>query len=143
MFDSITDDGSAEEIPMAPLIDIVFLLLIFFLVVSTMQKPERELPLQLPESAAAITVTGVDEPFVVGIDAVGQPYLDGEPVSLELLRQRVREVATEEPDRRVRIDGDATTDFQQVVHVMDLLQFEGLRNVGVHVAGDGRFDGRK
>ena len=142
MFDAATEDAGCEEVQLAPLIDIVFLLLIFLLVVSTMKKPEKELPVQLPASAAAVTVTGVDEPFVVGIDKVGTPYLDGEPVSLELLRQRVRQEATADPERRVRIDADARTDFQQVVHVMDLLQFEGLRNVGVHVANEDRFDGK-
>ena len=47
LFDSLGD------VQMGPLIDCVFLLLIFFLVTATMQKPHKELDLQLPNSAAA------------------------------------------------------------------------------------------
>ena len=126
------------EVQMAPLIDCVFLLLIFFLVATTLKKIERELPLKLPESAAAIRVRRSEDVLVVGVTRRGRLFLGDQAVTQAVLHERLRKVASANPEKRVRIDADRLTPFQYVVQVFDLCQFEGLRNVGVHTKDEPR-----
>lgn len=126
------DEDEAIEVQMAPLIDCVFLLLIFFLVATTLKKVEKELPVELPESQAAIQVQAREDLFTIGIDAAGQTYLKAEKVSLSMLRQHLQQAAARDKTQRVRIDVDRATPAQYIVHVLDLCQFEGLTNVGIH-----------
>ena len=130
------DDQESPEIQMAPLIDCVFLLLIFFLVATTLKKLEKELPLELPDSAAAALSRGAEDLLVVGVDEKGRLYLGSERISQALLHEKLRRTAKREPDRRIRVDVDRRTPFQDVVAVLDLCAFEGLNNVGLHTRSE-------
>ncbi len=126
------EEEEPVEVQMAPLIDCVFLLLIFFLVATTLKKIERELPLDLPESAAAIEARLEEDMLVIGVDREGAIHIGGERVTLSMLHDRLRQAAAVDPNQRIRIDADRATAFQHVIHVLDLCQFEGLTNVGLH-----------
>ena len=126
------DDG--VEVQMAPLIDCVFLLLIFFLVATTLRKIERELPIELPQSAAAMDVAQVQGRLVISLDSIGGIHIGGEPVPLSVLHERLRSAAARNPNQRIRIDGDRRAPFQAVVHIVDLCQFEGLTRVSIRAA---------
>ena len=99
---------------------------------TTVKTHERELPVELPQSAAAFNIEQEPDLLIVGVDRNGQPYLGPEPVSTERLHQRLKEASLKNPQQRIRIDGDRDTAFQHVVHILDLCEFEGLRNVGIH-----------
>ncbi len=129
-------DDEGTEIQMTPLIDCVFLLLIFFLVATVMKKIEKELPVELPRSAAAMEMAQQEDILIISIDAAGNYYLGATPISLEILHSRLRETAKTNPNRRIRIDGDRRAPFQSFVHLMDLCRFEGLKNVGVHTKSE-------
>lgn len=127
-------EDDAVEVQMAPLIDCVFLLLIFFLVATTLRKIERELPIELPQSAAAMDVAQVQGRLVISLDSIGGIHIGGEPVSLSVLHERLRSAAARNPNQRIRIDGDRRAPFQAVVHIIDLCQFEGLTRVSIRAA---------
>ena len=126
------DDGI--EVQMAPLIDCVFLLLIFFLVATTLRKVERELQVELPQSAAAIDVAQIEGRLIISLDSIGGIHIGGEPVSLAVLHERLRSAAALNPNQRIRIDGDRRAPFQALVHIVDLCQFEGLTRVSIRAA---------
>jgi biopolymer transport protein ExbD len=128
------DDDDGVEVQMAPLIDCVFLLLIFFLVATTLRKIHKELRLELPEAAAAVKVRRPEDMLVIGVDRKGQLFINAQPATTDMLHQRLKEAAKKTPQPRIRIDGDRKTTLQQLVHVFDLCQFEGLTHVGIHVA---------
>ena len=131
-------DDETDEIMMAPLIDCVFLMLIFFLVSSQMKKVEKELPVELPESVAALNVKAAANMLVIGIDAAGRIYLGAEPVSREALRTRLQNAAALNPGQRVRIDGDRAAPFQSLVNVLDECHFVGLNNIGINARIESR-----
>jgi len=137
MFEKLDDDLPAE-VQMAPLIDCVFLLLIFFLVATTLRKIVKELPLELPDSAAAIEVRQEDDLLVIGVNRQGELFVNSEPVSNEMLHERLQKAAARNPQPRIRIDGDRETTLQQLIQVLDLCQFERLNRVGIHIAEDRR-----
>ena len=124
------------EIMLIPMIDCMLVIIIFFLVATTLKQRAKELPLDLPESAAAVNIEQPPDLLIIGIDKDGRAFLGTgdriEPVDTERLHQRIREAARLNPNQRVRIDGDRNTRFEDVIHILDLCQFEGLKNVGLH-----------
>ena len=124
------------DVQMTPLIDCVFLLLVFFLVAATLKKPHKELEIQLPHSAAAaVTATRYDT-LVIEMTRDGDVYIDATPVTTRLLNEKLHAVVAETPDRRVRIDADRRAPVQHLVRLLDHLQFVGLNNVGVRSKDD-------
>lgn len=126
-------DEDSLDVPMAPLIDVVFLLLIFFLVASQLKEVKRELKLELPEATAAADVVVPDDLFIIAIDRGGQTYIGSEPVTTTVLLDQIRQRAAERPDLRVRIDADRETAYHNVIRVLNELQFHGYNNVGLQV----------
>ena len=124
-------DDEGDIVQMGPLIDCVFLLLIFFMVTTTLSKLHRELGLELSNSSASSETKSKPSTLVIELTKEGSIFLEGEQMNKTLLHQRLRAAKESVPDRRVRIDADRRTAAQHIVYVVDLLQFEGLKNVGI------------
>ncbi len=126
------------EIPLIPMIDCLFVLLVFFLVATTLKKTEKELPVELPQSGAAIDTEQKQETLVIGVDRAGQKYFAGETVTTELMHQRLAAAAAAGPSRPVRIDADVATPFASIVELLEMCEFNNLRNVGFHTKSQGK-----
>lgn len=127
----IFPEHDGPEISMSPLIDCVFLLLIFFLVSSMTKVKSREIPVRLPVSDAAVKLRPSDRQSVVGLDAEGRLYWNGQPCSTNFLLEQLRELCIADPGRRIRIDMDRDTPFGRFAEVMDACQFYNLSNIGI------------
>ncbi|RMD74138.1 MAG: biopolymer transporter ExbD [Lentisphaerae bacterium] len=127
-----TEESDDVDVQMTPMIDCVFLLLIFFLVATVLKKIEKELPVDLPVSAAAMKMPQDEKIMIIGIDPAGKYYLNSTPITLEMLHSKLRELGKTNPQQRIRIDGDRNAPFQAFVHIVDLCHFENLTNIGVH-----------
>ncbi len=135
-------DDDDIAIDMTPMIDCVFLLLIFFLVATTLKKLDRELAVELPNAAMATQTKLDSSTLVIGLDAQGQMYLNAEPVTIEAFLGALRSAAEQNPDTRIRIDADRKTPYDAIVHVMDQCMFWDLRNIGFHIRrGSGEMTG--
>lgn len=126
------------EIGLIALIDCIFFLLMFFMVATSFKQPsdlkkQAELPVSLPISQASLEPDeAAAAPLVIGVDKDGNLFLDGAPVSTQVLHGRLKQEAAANPGRRVRIDGDQLARYQDIVHVLDLCQFERLTNISMH-----------
>lgn len=120
------------EINLIPMIDIMLILLIFFMVATTIKHSEKALPIELPNSAASIDVKTEAGLIVVGLDAAGNKYLSGERVTTDALHQRLRQAAQANARQEIRVDADRKTPYENLVEVVELCQFEGLRNISLH-----------
>jgi len=117
---------------MSPLIDCVFLLLIFFLVTTMLKQDQKDVEhLNLPVSRSSLEVPPDDNVLAIAIDADAILYVEGEEAGLNELMDTLREVSVNEPNRRIRLDTDAEAPFYRVVEVLDALNFRKLNNVGV------------
>lgn len=125
------------EVQMAPLIDCVFLLLIFFLVATTLKKKEPKLPIELPESGASIEMPVASDQLIVGLDVDGQLYLNGEVAPTEIVHETLKTRAAQNPAQEVRIDADQEVRYRDLIEVIELCQFYDLRNVGLHTRAPG------
>ena len=130
-------DEEQPEISLIALIDCIFFLLMFFMVASSFQKQaeskaQKQLPITLPESAVSLDKSVADaSPVVIGVDVKGGVYWGRDPVTTVELRDRLHAEAQRDPNRPVRIDGDTRVPYQEVVHLLDLCQFEGLTHVSL------------
>ncbi|OVE76411.1 hypothetical protein BVX97_01095 [bacterium E08(2017)] len=136
-------DDENVEVQMTPMIDCVFLLLIFFLVATVMKKIDNELEVELPDSAASIEVATESDTLVLGISKDGAYYINGDMVGLEMLHVRLREVGRDDPKRPIRIDSDKAALMQHVIHILDLCKFEGLSNVSIHTRAKENTKGKR
>ncbi len=128
------EEDEKPEVQLTSMMDCIFLMLIFFLVSSQLKKIEKEVPLELPEASAAASVKATPDLVTVSVTAKGELYVNGKPCGPAGFRSALRSAAAENPDRRIRIDGDVYAPFRSVVQVLDACQQEGLVVVGIHTA---------
>lgn len=94
------DKGSAlAGLSLTPMIDIVFLLLIFFLVATRFAKEERELDILLPNASAAQPLTSKPREIVVNIDRQGRYFVTGEYIDLKQLEEVLEMARVNNPGR--------------------------------------------
>lgn len=108
------------DVNITPLIDVVFLLLIFFMVSTTFER-ESEIEIVLPEAAASAAPAD-DFSLEVTIDAEGTFFVNGQRVinsKIETLKKAMQEVAGDRTDPPIILSADAQTPHQAVITVMD------------------------
>lgn len=129
------------RIEMMPLIDIVFLLLVFFIYAMLSLAVHHGQPVDLPQSSSAVLET--QEAIVITIQAAGQGinlFVDEEPVSLELLSERLRSKKTEKQDDQdpeVQIFADKTVSYQELFQVLDRIKQSGLTRISLQAEAEG------
>ena len=128
--------ASEPEVAMSPLIDAVFLLLIFFLVATMFKKEKRDIDIVPPESASAVKMKPDDDVLVLGVTPMGEVYWQGRPITRTDLHTQLRSLSLSDPRRQIRFDADAQTPYFRVVQVLDHLQFLGFDNVGIRTYDD-------
>lgn len=120
------------DINLTPLIDVVFLLLIFFMV-STTFKHESEMAVELPE-ASAEEVTQQPKTLELVIDAEGRYFINDQELvnrKLETVKQALQQAAGEQRDLPLVIRADAKTPHQSVVTAMDAAGQLGFKRLSI------------
>lgn len=120
------------QINLTPLIDVVFLLLIFFMVTTTFQR-ESQLRIEIPEASRAPEAASTDRLELV-IDAQGRYFLGQQEVlntRPETLKSAIEKAAGDDRDQPVMIRADARTPHQSVVTAMDVLGQLGYSNLSI------------
>lgn len=122
---------------MTPLIDVVFLLLTFFLVATKLSEEDQEIDVKLPVANAATPLRDERDELFLNLDAEGTCFVEGEKVGpgglVARLGQRVREVPG---TRTVVLRADRNCDWNHVVSAIDACHAAGLHDVRPTVKGD-------
>ena len=107
-----------EEFQMAPMIDMVFLLLVFFMCVSTLAKADKAQEVELPESHASEVPEDVSARGVVSVKEDGTIFLGTQAVSLEALKDRIGGEIKKNPVLKITVRADRTTPFAEIKKVL-------------------------
>jgi len=118
---------------MTPMIDIVFLLIIFFMVGTKFAEMERKIGLQVPTVSNVGALTAAPEKRVVNIYRDGTITLDRDAVTLDQLTERLAAAHDEYSNLGVLIRGDAAGQFQQVAEVLTACKRAGVGDLGISV----------
>ncbi len=116
------------RLDIAPLIDVVLLLLIFFMLTSSFITPTG-LRIDLPESS--VTEPQEKDNLVVGVSEEGELYLDDELISWENFRERLASNQSAGPDRVLILKADKETRHGMVVRVMSLARELGWKRMAI------------
>lgn len=129
----IRDDDTSEDLvqSLAPMIDVVFLLLIFFMVATTFVEREKEMGIDLPTAQSGEEASFEAEEIVINLLKEGRIKLNGEEVSADRLDQLLANAAAVNPETPVTIRGDREVVLQRVVSVMDSCRIAGLTDIGM------------
>jgi biopolymer transport protein ExbD len=122
---------------MTPMIDIVFLLMIFFLVASKLDEADRSIDVILPQASAAKPLTSRPREFVINIDREGNYYAGARPVRFEELTDLLVQSAADNPQRQtVIVRADEETAHKFVVAAMDACVQAGIDDYQVQSAAE-------
>jgi biopolymer transport protein ExbD len=118
---------AGASIDLTPIIDMVFLLLIFFLVATTFQQTEREMKIALPAASAAQPISAALRELVVNVDAEGRIVVSGRPLDGDGLSALVRQAVATNPQQKVTVRGDRTVAYAHIVRVLDICKGAGIQ----------------
>ncbi len=122
---------------MTPIIDIVFQLLIFFLVATRFAQEDRELEVTLPSASEAQPLIAEPRELFVNVDRQGRFFVDGRTIGAVELERALTQAVTNNPaNQSVVIRADKNVVFDHVVTVMNLCNKTGVVSYVVTTAGD-------
>ena len=117
------------EMQFAPMIDIVFLLLIFFIVTWSYARFETEIDISVPAAAEGKSPKRSIGEIIVNVKKDGAIFVEGKDTSDNELLATLTQVAREYKDQAVILRGDKETAFDHIVAVLNVCQKAGIWNV--------------
>ncbi len=114
---------------LAPMIDIVFLLLIFFIVTWQFSRSETEMKIAVPSSQEGADPKRVLGEIIVNVRANGEVVVEGQVMSQAQLKQKLSAIAKQHQNQPVRLRGDSKAEYQTIVEVIDTCQKAGIWNI--------------
>ena len=120
-----TDESGID---LTPLLDVVFIMLIFFIVTATFTK-NSGIEIRRPESQSSKQLNG--DFFIISIDKTNQIWLENKLIDRDPLENHIQTISTKRPDLALVIeaDGDSITDY--VVAVMDAARKAGITKISL------------
>ena len=135
-----TSDVDPFALNLTPMIDVVFLLVIFFMSATQFAEVERAVELELPTVGAnGASVAAVVDPRIVSVSSLGEITLDGQARSIDELEADLKLAKGSETTgaaTSVLIHGDARCDFQHIAAALSACRAAGIADVGVSVDTD-------
>lgn len=126
--------GKKARIEMLPLIDIVFLLLVFFIYAMLSMAVHKALPVALPSSDTA----RIHKQMVLSItvDSEGAIHVDKDPVPLQSLAAILKEKAGKTESPGVLLFADKDLSYQDLFRVLDQITLAGIKQVSLQAETD-------
>ena len=125
----------APSIIIVSLVDILTILLIFFVVSTTFKRDQPEVQINLPESKTSTKASSELEHTVVSVNETDEIRLDGQVIPVEELETSVRNLPA--PRRAsLALQADKKASFGTIIKVMDALKLAGVKNLPAFTRGD-------
>ncbi len=121
-------NGDEDNIDIGPLIDMVFILLIFFAVSTTFVK---DMQLELERPSASSSQRASTKALRVYLDRAGKTFVDEQPVKTWMLQSRIRDLLSVASSKKVLIITDRLIPAEKLIEVVDQCKLGGASEVGV------------
>jgi len=131
---SIRGGNDNVDVNMSPLIDMVFLLLIFFVVTTSFVK---ESGIEVSRSTASTAEVKENASIMIGVNAEGEVYMGGKRVDVRSVRGLVERALAEDPEAGVVVVADKGSETGEVVKVMDQCRLAGASSVSLAAKREG------
>ncbi|HEY2800731.1 MAG TPA: biopolymer transporter ExbD [Chthoniobacterales bacterium] len=127
----------APSIIIVSLVDILTILLIFFVVSTTFKTDQPEVQINLPESKTSTSKPAELQHAIVSVDANDGLKLDGKTIAVEKLQEAITNLPPERKSSLV-LKADTKASFGIIVKVMDALKLAGVKNLPAFTQGAGK-----
>ncbi len=117
------------ELELAPMIDVVFQLLIFFIVTWQYARFERDMDISVPSAQQAENRDRQAGEIIINVRKDGSIVLNGIDTSKDQLLSKLQLISKEYPDQAVILRGASDADFQAIINVLDVIKEGGIWNV--------------
>jgi len=115
------------------MIDVLFLLIIFFMLSAQFTEMERSIALEVPAVSGAAALSSAPEKRVVNVARSGEITLDREVVTLNQLTERLADARQQYSDLGVLVRGDGSGPFQNVADVLKACKLAGINELAISV----------
>ncbi len=121
-------EGEAGEIDLTPMLDVVFILLIFFIVTSVFVK-EAGIDVSKPEASTALSQSG--DLILIAVGPQGDIWIDGEQIDPRFIRSRFELRLADAPNSSVVIQADQNANNEQVLLILEAAREAQIENVSI------------
>ena len=128
----IREEGEDAQIDMTPMLDIVFIMLIFFIVTTVFVK-QAGIEVNKPDASMAVKPANAN--IFIAITADGEVWIDKREVKVESLRANIERLVAEQPTDIVIIQADQEAEHGVVIKVMDQIKSAGINKISVAAEG--------
>ncbi|UCE61293.1 MAG: biopolymer transporter ExbD [Phycisphaerales bacterium] len=115
------------SIELTPLIDMVFLLLIFFLAATTFHQTEREMQIALPVASSTEPISTMLREIIINVDTDGRIVVSGQSLEEARLGELIQEAVTANPEQKVTVRGDRRAAYAHIARVLDICKNRGIQ----------------
>ncbi len=126
------EQGEENVINISSLLDVMFILIIFFLATATFTEEERDIQVNLPQSGAAKGITQGPKMIIINVRQDGSYQIARESMDLAKLRETLVAAVGENPEQKVLVRGDKNALHGHVANALSL-----CKEVGIHKANIG------
>ena len=126
-------ETAAESVNMTPLIDMVFILLIFFLVTASFTK---ESGIDVDRPTAQTAVREEQGSMIIGVSKDGEIWLDNQLIKLRAVRAHVEHLHAQNPEGTVIILADKNGQVGTAIEVLDQVRLAGVTNVSIAASNE-------
>ena len=117
------------EMQCAPILDVVFQLLIFFLVSFEFQRTELDMKVSVPSAQEGADPTRALGEIIVNVRESGEVMVENQTMTQAQLKEKLSAIAKQHKNQPIRLRGDAKCDYQTIVEVIDTCQKAGIWNI--------------
>lgn len=130
-------DGQSEIINVSSLLDVMFILIIFFLATTTFKEEERDIQVALPQDTEGETLSSSDKVIVINIRKSGSYVMLDRQVTVEEMTDLVKESLVENPNQKVLIRADQEALHGYVARAVAICKHAGVgkANIGYQIPG--------
>ena len=107
-----------ESFQMAPMIDMVFLLLVFFMCVSVLAQADKTIELALPESSESQVADSFSNRGKISLDVEGKIFISAQILTLREMQKKIKESIKMNPELKIQIRADKETHYDKIKEVL-------------------------
>ena len=128
-----TRSHTDSEINILPLIDVLFAILIFFMLSSIVLTEKNKITVQRPTNSYVEKVSKAKKLITITLIKNKKLYLEDEEIGADKLSERLKLISKNESIEQVLIDADKTSAYGDIIEILEIVKEAGLNSIGLAV----------
>jgi biopolymer transport protein ExbD len=124
----VQDDKPYDDINITPMLDLAYVLLVIFIIMTTASV--QGMKVDLPKGSSVVSLA-VPKTKVISVNSAGQVFIDAIPVSLAELEAKLRDAKAITPDLPIVLKGDRQSQYEKIMNVLDVCGRVGITSLGL------------